>query len=532
MNLKTLCLLVLTLSQQQVAAQAPILQDEAEVLRQQEIQWARQNPLERMEAAKDRSWGLQQVGIVAISKPGREWTPLSGGLGLGTVQSGVGIVLDFGGRTGGWEAGAKALILDTTLGHREGRLYTGFLSYQNRSGWRFALENSPMKWGYGPLGGHLLGMSSTPFPKIRITTRTYSPTMANHSLGHWTFEWFTGQMEHQRAVPEWQASYSALENRFKAGNGDLDRPYQSGWRISGVFDDWVQINLGVTSMWGGLRPDGTDRMKGLSWQNYVMGSLGGENMLVAETSSDSVADLKHYHSLSNGIGSFDIRLRNDWLGRLFHAEGAYWYYERSGENINWQWKPFLRNPFRAFFHDLERPRSAYGNGYPDSAPAFSSPTHALGLQVHWPSVQMGLEFRDSQTDQTEPFGYETYQSGTFLSGHSREGDSLGVLFGGSYRTGSLAVDWQPDLKTKVHALIAHASRRFIDDPVLWAEDHPGQYPQMNRINYVEGSFSRAIGDGWRVGGTIGFKVESHPQYASGTRSGHTFLLALGKQLKF
>ncbi|HEX4844785.1 MAG TPA: hypothetical protein VFV26_01110 [Geothrix sp.] len=521
----------LLLAQGALSAQAPILEDEAEALRQKEIQWAILPWLPLPPPATDHPWGFHKMGMVALSSTDGAWVPLSQGQGLGTTRSGTGMALALGGRSGGLEFAATVLFLDDPKGTREGHLHTGHLAYQTRNGWRFALENSPMKWGYGPLGGHLLGMSAPPFPKARITTRVFEPSLGGRGLGRWHLDGFLGQLERHRTVPQWQGSYLGLSEAARQRGGLLSRPYQSGWKINAEFAETIQISFGVTSMWGGLLPDGTDRMKGLHWLHYPMAALGGENTLLAEAEKSNVADPSYYRALSNGIGSFDIRIRNRLIANLFRAEGAYWYYERSGENINWQWKTFLRNPIRAIAHDVAHPRNPWNNGTWAAVPSFSLPTHAWGLQIHWPSWQLGAEVRDSATHQSHPFAYQTYQSATYLGGHSREGDSLGILFGGTYLTGTLALDWQPREGLRLRGLLAQGARGFVDDATLWAQAHPaGLQPQRNILRYAEFGFSWALSGGWEAGGTLGLKHEIHPSYEPGSRSSYSVMFSLGKAL--
>jgi len=426
---------------------------------------------------------------------------------------------------------AVGIFLHTPSGRDIGRLFTGHIAYQGRSGWRVSLEQEPMKWGFGPLGGHLLGTSFQPFPKLRITTPVYAPSLWGCPLGRWQVDWFTGRLESDRPIPKWQHSYWTLLEAASPSGRDVSRPFQSGFRISAKFLEHIEMNFGVTSMWGGIGPDGRDRMKGDHWYDYGLASLGAENLIV-ESSGDPTkeADLSHYHNYSNGIASFEIRSRSSSLARWFGAQGAYWYYERDGENVNWQWKDFLRNPLKAAVHDLHHLTLSSRYDQWKSVPNLSAPTHALGFQIHWPRWQLGAEYRRNDTRMDSPSSYQTYENSGYPSGHSRLGDCMGFMLGGNYRVGILSLDCQPSSTLNVRTVVATGARRFMDTLSLWQAAHPGNVdPDSSHVLLAELGVQLSLPAAWRLGFGLGLKHEELPDFGPGTTSGYNLTLTFVKR---
>jgi len=405
----------------------------------------------------------------------------------------------------------EALYLGTAYPEdaRHGSLYSGHIAYARPSGWRFSLEQEPMKWGFGPYGGHLLGTSSAPFPKVRVQSRVFAPALFGTTLGRWNFDWFTGQMESRRVIPQWHQSYAGELARAEARQGDANdygRPYQSGLLVTGQFLGWIEIQAGLTSMWGGVLRDGRSRMSGLSWANYPLAAFGAEN-LVAEGGDQ--ADLSNFHALSNGIASLEMRAKSSRLARWTNARGAYWYFAHGGENVRWRWKELDRHPL----------------------PAMCGATFALGCQVNWESVDLALELRDNDSSQPSPGNYQTYQNGTFLSGHSRSGDSLGFAQGGGLRMGTVALGFGLWNGSRFRALLASGTRRYVDSLSAWQGLHPGETPQNNHLWCLEFSGQQAISPEWRAGFGLGLKREDHVQFTSQCRTRTNLVLSFTRRFR-
>ena len=305
-------------------------------------------------------------------------------------------------------------------------------------------------------------------------------------------------------------------------------------RFLAWFLERIQMNFGVTSMWGGIGPDGRDRMQGYRWYDYLLASTGGENSVVAEASGDPTKGTHstQYHNFSNGIASFEIRFRSQALARWFGAQGAYWYYERDGENINWQWKDFFRNPLKAVAQDLKKPRNPWNYDQWKAVPSLSAPTHALGLQIHWPRWQLGAEFRDNDTNRSSPSNYQTYENGGYPSGHSRLGDCMGFMLGGTTAwaaSRSMASQRRVFRSDACWGRVPGPSR--IVWTLSWQAAHPGQSrPEDGRVLLAEFGLQQALPSSWRWGLALGLKRERSLEFVPGTSSGCNLSLSLVKRL--
>jgi hypothetical protein len=503
--------------------------DEAERLRRKEILWALPQPVQSLEPGAGESLlTIQEAGLVADATPRERWTPLSNGGGLGTALRGQGLMAKVGGRMGRLSYETVFVVLQRPQGGTVGEFYTGHVAYQSSKGWRTSIEQEPMRWGFGPMGGHLLGTSFQPFPKLRITTPVFHPTFRGWTLGRWQFDWFTGRMESRRSVPAWQQHYASY-----AGNDprDVSRPFQSGARVSAEFCDQVQFNFGITSMWGGITKDGVNLNHGLKWYDFVLSSLAGQNTAVSEATGDPTRPrASNYHGTSNGIASFEIRLRSRTVARWLGAQGFYYYGARDGENINFQWKDYLRNPLKETLYDTRHQRNVFWNDRWHSMPSFSSPTHAIGCQVHWPVLQLGVEYRDNDTRNSLPSAYQTYENGNFRAGHSRLGDSMGFMLGGGYRAWTVALDGQPTPRLSWRAAITEASRPFKDDPAVWRDVYPDYgSPRRNTVLNLELGMQQRILESWRWGFQLGWRKEYHPSYGPAVTSSGNLVASLTKR---
>ena len=262
-----------------LSAQAPLLTDEAEALRRAEIRWALSPDMgftSYPPGMGDDLFKLVQAGVfVADSSTPQLRVPLAQGLGLGTALEGKGLMLHVTSKWGWIEAEARVLAIRGSQGETLGRLHTGSIALVSPGGWRIALEQTPLKWGYGPLGGHLFGTSSQPFPRASVHTPVVEPRFMDISFGRWQAETFTGRLETDRKVPEWQSAYAHDLQMVAATGGDVQRPFITGWRIKAEFSQRVELQLAWTSMWGGLNPNGTNRLQGLGWYRLFFGEPRG-----------------------------------------------------------------------------------------------------------------------------------------------------------------------------------------------------------------------------------------------------------------
>ena len=226
-----------------LGAQAPLLQDGAVVLRRDRLDWTLgQEPLEPS--------GLPsfEVGWGGAGTQGL-WTPLLGGEGLGTGTAGWG--LGFQGRwtKAGLSIAATALALrdgDRTLGI----LQRGSVAYRWDSSWRLALEQTPLAWGAGLLGGELLGDGVRPFPRLALSTPTF-----DLPLGRWRLEAFRGRLEGPGPLPDTLPQLAQRQGAAAAGL-DLARPWLQGGLLVATFAERLELTFGSLALVGGTDAQG------------------------------------------------------------------------------------------------------------------------------------------------------------------------------------------------------------------------------------------------------------------------------------
>jgi len=522
-------------------AQAPLLSDGAEALRREELVWAlapSERPVSPTSPAEDHL-RLTEAGAFGIdsSMPTLR-VPLSEGLGLGTAQLGSGLMFHGSAKWGRLEAEATLLALRDPQGRALGRLHSGAISFITPGGWRLALEQTPLKWGYGPSGGHLFGTSAETFPRLGLQSRTFNPRVGEVSFGQWRFETFLGRVEGQRQVPVWQAGYAYDLAEVKARGGDLERPFLSGYRLVAEFGERVEFQFGWANMWGGTNPDGTNTMRGLSLGDYFLTALGSGNILKAEASGDPnhPSGTLNGTGPSNALAAAEIRFRLPELATWLEARGAYVYYARSGENLNWQWKDFFRNPLEAGWKDTKFIAQHFGkkvwvNDRWASVPSLMPPTQGLGFQILWPHWALGGEYRFTAPDDTNiATYYQTYEHGQFVSGHSRYGDALGLMFGGNLYTRVLTADWNPGDRASFRLMLTSATRAFRDEPNAWAAAHPGLWPPLNNTFFhAETSARFRLGNQVEAGLSYAFMKERHLHFADETQTGHNLLMSVSRK---
>ncbi len=140
-----------------------MLQDGAAALRQARLDWTLgQSPLE------PSSMPSFELGWGGAASEGA-YAPLVGGEGLGTGTRGWGLGLQGRYVRNGWSVSATALAL-RDHGHTLGVLQRAALAYQTASGWRMALEQTPVAWGSGLNGGDLFGDASRGFARLSLAT--------------------------------------------------------------------------------------------------------------------------------------------------------------------------------------------------------------------------------------------------------------------------------------------------------------------------------------------------------------------------
>ena len=234
MKLALLALLVVL----PATAQAPVLQDGAAALRRTRLDWTAGDPPQEPPGipSLELGWGGAEGG----GSP----TPLVGGEGLGTGTRGWGLGLQGRLVSGSWSASATVLGL-REAGRTSGLLQRAALAYQAESGWRVALEQTPLAWGSGLLGGDLLGDSARAFPRLSLRT----PELP-FLVGHWRFEAFAGELTQGSELPAWIADREARLQAQASGLG-LEKPSLWGALLRESFSPDLEASLGAVVLDGG-----------------------------------------------------------------------------------------------------------------------------------------------------------------------------------------------------------------------------------------------------------------------------------------
>ncbi|WP_306591930.1 hypothetical protein [Geothrix sp. 21YS21S-4] len=220
-----------------VSAQAPLFQDGAASLRQARLAWVQGD-----EPLPSLSLPFLDVGWGGADGQGPR-APLVGGEGLGSGTRGWGLGVQGRVTRGGWSFSATLLGL-SDHGRILGILQRGALAYQAESGWRAALEQTPLDWGSGLLSGDLLGAEARPFPRLSVATPPVS-------LGatRWTGEAFFGRLPGDQPIPSWLSDREA-RLAAEADGRTSERPDLLGARVRGAFGPLVEARLAAASLRG------------------------------------------------------------------------------------------------------------------------------------------------------------------------------------------------------------------------------------------------------------------------------------------
>lgn len=503
-------------------AQAPLLQDGAEELRQERLAWTVGEPVPPPFRVPSLEVGLGGAGSEGL------YTPLVGGEGFGHGMQGWGVGLQGKYYRGGLSLSATAVAFRDD-GITRGILQRGGIAYQTEGGWRFALEQAPFQWGFGLNGGYLMGDSARPFPRVSLGTPEAALHLWRVPLGRWRAELFYGRLEWNRPIPEWMANRLYQEAEV-AKTGDIRRPDLSGLMLQGRFGPHVELNLGVVSMWGGVDPQGNSRRRGYTWEDYALGFIGAENIGRTEASGSPFNfDTSNFKQISMGHALAEARVRIPALAGYFGAKGASVYLSRGSKNVNWQWKDFLRHPGAAIHRDLSKDwelvkrgrvtggdytDSLWGRGIREAVPTLEHANDILGLQLVWERWDLGLEYADTVNVPWDGRGYRVYSHSTYLAGYSRYGDPLGMAFGGDVITRTMDLGIPLFLEGKGRLKVVRGTRAFRDNLELWSAAHPGSVPELDRFWFVQMDAQWRTPTG-RIGASISSERDRNPQFVDG-----------------
>lgn len=504
-------------------AQAPLLQDGSEGLRRERLEWAAGEP----SSTRFGPLPLLEVGLGGAGAEG-PYVPLVGGEGLGRGMQGWGVGIQGRYSFGHWSVSAAGVgFRDGTT--TRGILQRGSIAYQSESGWRFALEQTPFQWGFGVNGGYLMGDSARAFPRLALATPEAAFRLWKVPLGRWKADFFFGRLEWNRSIPEWIGS-AYYQRAIKAVQGDIRRPDLSGTMIRGRFGPHVELNLGVTSEWGGIDPQGRNRRSGYTLQDYFLGFFGAENIGRSEASGgQGNFDLSGFKQISMGHAMAEGRVRIPALAGLIGAKGASVYLSRGSKNVNWQWKDFLRNPFGATWRDLSKDwnlikrgkvtggdymNSIWGRGTREAVPTLEHANDMLGAQFVWDGWDLALDYSDTVNIPADGDGYRVYTNGKYLAGYSRYGDSMGLAFGGDLITRTVELGFPLTWEGRGRFKIVNGIRSFRDNAARWAEAHPGKVPGLNHFWFfqADAQWQTRVG---RIGASIATQQDRSPEFVKG-----------------
>ncbi len=299
-------------------AQAPILQDGADALRRARLDWT----------AGDPPLGPSSLPFLAVGWGGATadgaTTPLLGGEGLGQGTQGWGLGAQGRYVSGGWSLAATFLVL-RGQGHSQGVLQRAALAYQAESGWRAALEQGPLAWGSGLLGGDLLGPGARPFARLSLATPTWG-----FLWPQWRLEAFAGRLDSARPIPSWLPDRPQRLAAQAAGL-DLQRPWLKGAWLQVELGTWGQVGLGAIGLRGGqtasggAAPEEADRTQTLGELKVRIPALAralgarGASLLVGRSAAPDSAAL----TLAQGRTLLGLQAVWDgWDVGLEYAEAA------------------------------------------------------------------------------------------------------------------------------------------------------------------------------------------------------------------
>ncbi len=465
-------------------AQAPILQDSSVAIHQK---WLDSATRSADQAAVVSDGCSTQVGMVAMGRAGDDRSPLIDGVGLGTALSGSGIAVQAEQKAAGWFVGGTVVTLREMPLHPVRLVFQeGGLGYQSKGGWRFALEQRPFDWGFGLTGGYLGGTSYRPFSRLALETPWTKLQFLGCSLGRWRAETYLGRLEWDRRIQEW-ASNPMQQANLEKNNGDIRRPNISGFMLRGTFGENIDLNLGLMSLWGGVRRNGERATSGYSVKDYALAYFGAENIAEVESSEHNgqFDNLSEFKAISDAIALVEIKARMPELANHLGANGMFVYLSRGAENVNWQWQNFFHDPIGSiaydFRHDIRQIKKGWHgvSGGEDSiltwskhqaAPSMDHPNDKAGIQMVWSGWNLGVEYSDTCTIAgigNDGGGYRTYSHSSYLSGFSRDGDCIGMAFGGDTIARSVVVGMPLPFAGSGNLRLTDGIREFRDSEALW-----------------------------------------------------------------
>ncbi len=433
-------------------------------------------------------------------------------LGLGNSLTGTGISLEGGISQGAWSFALKTLAFRDREGATRLTLHQGHLSWQSRGGWKLGIEDEPLVWGYGLMGGYLLGEAARPFPRFRIESPPTPIHLFGASLGTWEVQWFTGKLENDRRVPD-SSQVPSSQSRIIEGTGEPQAPLLTGYRIEGAFlERKIQCYANWSVLWAGNRR-GQAMTSGYNLGEYLTAVTGLKDPL-AETTVDPSDPSRAGERLKNKALSstnFDLGMRFQLqpLERMLAADRVWGYISRGSKGVSTGWAGLAHKPLYWMGKDLERAgrytlqanfRRAWYDVDNHLVPNLVVPNDAFGLMFQWSGLRLGIERRSTSNLPEVPF--RSFVNGIYATGFYRDGDPLGEALGGE--TDTTTVRLECDLRSNLSGTFwfYRGARPFRDNPSMWLADHPGAAWTEDRFTGVQSdlawklSAARTLRLGW------------------------------------
>ncbi|MDP1832875.1 MAG: capsule assembly Wzi family protein [Geothrix sp.] len=420
-------------------------------------------------------------------------------LGLGNALTGQGTHLEAGFKVGHWDLAGQVNAWRDGVGKSRLILQRFHLAYQSQGGWRSALEQEPLVWGYGLNGGYVLGEAARPFPKVRIESPFIDVRILGVPLGQWKAQAFLGQIEGHKIPGENSQDPSFRANAI-AINGDPQRPYLSGLRAEARFGENTELYLNYINLFGGSRL-GQTLTQGYSIRDWVVSFFGLKDSLaeghIDPMDPNGLSKLSGTGKVQSASNSdVGIRVRLSPLEQLTGAQDVRLYITRGSKAVNTRFQVFVHRPSYAIGRDLDRdyrnlfvdftPLEAWHQQLRYVLPSPAAPNDVFGLLFRWEALRLGVEYLDTvnsvyNNSMADYPNHRSFEHGTYLSGFYQEGDPLGNATAGESRTftAHAQIDWSPQWATRSWLLLG--DRPFRDWPSLWELDHPGATPARNRF---------------------------------------------------
>jgi len=449
--------------------------------------WSRQELL-----GAERSGGWYGAGVWAGDKHSAPATFVDS-LGLGNALTGQGTHLEAGWRGTRWDVAGQINAWRDVEGESRLIIQRFHLAYTSKGGWRTALEQEPLVWGYGLNGGYVLGEAARPFPRFRVESPSKEVRLLGVPLGTWKGQVFLGQVEGHKVLGE-ASQDPSFRRRAIADVGDPQRPFLSGLRLEAVFAEDTELYLNYINLFGGSFQGRslTDGYQAKHWiasffglkDAYAEGGMGINGASVRSTGRVKSAS-------TSDVG---VRIRFRILESLLGAQDVRVYVSRGAKAVNTRTQVFLHQPLDAIAQDVERdwkslihsPLHPWNQRTRYVLPTTPVPNDAVGLLIRRGRLRLGIEYLDTANSMLNPdnpgqSNHRTFEHDAYWSGFYQEGDPLGNATAGEARTftARLEVDWAPTWSTRTWLL--WGDRPFRDELTAWLQDHPGATPGRNRF---------------------------------------------------